>query len=68
MKILQINSVCGYGSTGRIAADLMVDRIRRPNKDTDRIVLSPRLVERKSTIPYRETKRWQKPERPKEHS
>ncbi len=53
---------------GRIAADLMVDRIRRPNKDTDRIVLSPRLVERKSTIPYRETKRWQKPERPKEHS
>ena len=22
MKVLQINSVCGYGSTGRIAADL----------------------------------------------
>lgn len=42
---------------GRIAAELMVNRIRHPNKDTERVVLSPDLVERKSTIPYRESRR-----------
>ncbi len=40
---------------GRIAADLMLKRIRHPNMDTERVVLSPTLVKRKSTIPYRQT-------------
>lgn len=42
---------------GETAAELMVNRIKYPNKDTERVVLSPTLIVRKSTIPYRDSKR-----------
>ena len=42
---------------GRIAAELMLSRINRPNKEAERVVLSPVLIERDSTIPYRDSKR-----------
>lgn len=42
---------------GRTAAELMVNRIRHPNKDTERVIMTPELVERKSTISFRESKR-----------
>ena len=38
---------------GRIAAELMLSRISHPDKDTERVVLSPALIERDSAIPYR---------------
>lgn len=42
---------------GRIAAELMLSRINRPNKEAERVVLSPVLIERDSTIPYRDSTR-----------
>ncbi|MDD3212227.1 MAG: LacI family DNA-binding transcriptional regulator [Eubacteriales bacterium] len=42
---------------GRIAANLMVERIKNPNKEKERVILNPILLERKSTTPFRETKR-----------
>lgn len=47
------------GEMGRIAAELMADRIKHPNKETARIVLSPTLIERSSAAPYRDIKRKQ---------
>lgn len=40
---------------GRIAARLMVERILSPEKAKERVVLNPILLERKSTLPYKET-------------
>lgn len=40
---------------GRIAANMIVNRIKYPNKDTERVIMSPVLVERNSTIPYRDS-------------
>lgn len=42
---------------GHIAADLIVERIKNPTKENERVILSPVLIERKSSIPYRETAR-----------
>ena len=42
---------------GRIAANLMVERIKNPNKEKERVILNPILLERKSTLPFRETRR-----------
>lgn len=55
---MQLTSIDPHASDmGRIAAELMVNRIKYPNKDTERVILSPLLVERKSAIPYRDSKR-----------
>ena len=55
---MQLTSVDPHVSDmGRIAAELMINRIKYPNKDTERVILSPMLVERKSTIPYRDSNR-----------
>lgn len=42
---------------GETAAGLMADRIQSPDKEIERVVLSPTLIERKSAIPYRKSKK-----------
>ena len=37
----------------KIAVRLMIERIEHPEKETERVVLKPVLVERKSTAPFR---------------
>ena len=55
---VQLTSIEPHTSDmGRIAAELMVNRIKYPNKDTERVILSPTLIERRSAIPYRDSKR-----------
>lgn len=55
---IQLSTVDPHVSDmGRIAAELMVNRISHPNKDVERVVLSPVLIERDSTIPYRDSTR-----------
>ena len=37
---------------GNIAADLMIKRLKDPDKEPERIILKPQLIERKTTGPY----------------
>ena len=37
---------------GHIAADLMLNRLRNPNSQPERIILKPQLIERKTTAPF----------------
>lgn len=57
---MQLTSIDPHvNDMGKIAADLMINRIKYPNRDTERVILSPLLVERKSACPYRNSKRKQ---------